>query len=207
MTCSTSSAQHPWQCRPMAVRLQILVAPSLRRKAISSRSSPGCRIFGRGFLARRHEAVTWDGVTYGNPTNNETMALIWNADIFKRAELDPDLRRQPGTICQVLQADPRQAWDRRLGLVARKNAGNRPLPLHAAALGFAAAYSTRPIRARIKRDRADSEPASGRAGVIRHLSATSWFRFRPLLTSRRTTSLCSLRQLGMMISHHPTTTL
>ena len=31
------------------------------------------------------KAVTWDGVTYGIPTNNETMALIWNADIFKRA--------------------------------------------------------------------------------------------------------------------------
>ena len=30
------------------------------------------------------KAVTWEGTTYGIPTNNETMALIWNADIFER---------------------------------------------------------------------------------------------------------------------------
>ncbi|MCA9859640.1 MAG: extracellular solute-binding protein, partial [Thermomicrobiales bacterium] len=36
------------------------------------------------------KSVTYDGKTYGVPTNNETMALIWNAALFEEAGLDPD---------------------------------------------------------------------------------------------------------------------
>lgn len=35
-------------------------------------------------------SVTYDGAGYGIPTNNETMALIYNAKIFKDAGLDPE---------------------------------------------------------------------------------------------------------------------
>ena len=35
------------------------------------------------------KSVTWAGKTYGIPTNNETMALIWNAGLFHDAGLDP----------------------------------------------------------------------------------------------------------------------
>jgi multiple sugar transport system substrate-binding protein len=73
------------------------------------------------------KAVTWDGVSYGIPTNNETMALIWNADIFKRAGLDPDT--PPATWDDVV-AYSKQIHDTLgvagYGLVARKNAGNTP---------------------------------------------------------------------------------
>jgi multiple sugar transport system substrate-binding protein len=44
----------------------------------------------------------WKGKTYGVPTNNETMAFIWNADVFKRAGLDPD--KPPATWDDVLAA-------------------------------------------------------------------------------------------------------
>jgi multiple sugar transport system substrate-binding protein len=73
------------------------------------------------------KAVTWDGVTYGVPTNNETMAFIWNADIFKRAGLDPD--KAPATWDDVVKYS-KQIHDKLgiagYGLVARKNAGNTP---------------------------------------------------------------------------------
>ena len=64
------------------------------------------------------------GVTYGVPTNNETMALIWNADIFKRAGLDPD---SPPKTWDDVVAYSKQIHDKLgiagYGLVARKNAG------------------------------------------------------------------------------------
>jgi multiple sugar transport system substrate-binding protein len=36
------------------------------------------------------KSVTYEGTTYGVPTNNETMALVWNAELFKQAGLDPE---------------------------------------------------------------------------------------------------------------------
>ena len=66
-------------------------------------------------------------MTYGIPTNNETMAFIWNADIFKRAGLDPD--KAPATWDDVVKYS-KQIHDKLgiagYGLVARKNAGNTP---------------------------------------------------------------------------------
>src|SRR3954465_13862228 len=43
----------------------------------------------------------WKGKAYGIPTNNETMAFIWNADVFKRAGLDPD--KPPATWDDVVK--------------------------------------------------------------------------------------------------------
>jgi multiple sugar transport system substrate-binding protein len=66
-------------------------------------------------------------VTYGIPTNNETMALIWNADIFAKAGLDPE--KPPATWDDVV-AYSKTIHDKLgisgYGMVARQNAGNTP---------------------------------------------------------------------------------
>jgi len=73
------------------------------------------------------KSVTWKGKTYGVPTNNETMAFIWNADLFRQAGLDPD--KGPDTWDDVV-AYSKQIKEKTgksgYGLVARVNAGNTP---------------------------------------------------------------------------------
>ena len=73
------------------------------------------------------KSVTWKGKRYGVPTNNETMAFIWNAAIFKEAGLDPD--KAPATWDEVV-AFSRQIKEKTgkngYGMVARVNAGNTP---------------------------------------------------------------------------------
>ena len=73
------------------------------------------------------KSVTWDGKTYGVPTNNETMALIWNADLFKQAGLDPE---NPPATWDDLVAYSKQIKEKTgkngYGMVARANAGNTP---------------------------------------------------------------------------------
>jgi multiple sugar transport system substrate-binding protein len=95
------------------------------------------------------KAVTWEGVTYGIPTNNETMAFIWNADIFKRAGLDPT--KAPATWDDVVKYS-KQIHDKLgiagYGLVARKNAGNTPYRFMPQLWGYGGGVSTKPIRTR-----------------------------------------------------------
>jgi multiple sugar transport system substrate-binding protein len=73
------------------------------------------------------KSVTWDGKRYGVPTNNETMALIWNRAIFQDAGLDPE---NPPATWDDLVAYSKQIKDKTgkagYGLVARVNAGNTP---------------------------------------------------------------------------------
>lgn len=73
------------------------------------------------------KSVTWNGKAYGIPTNNETMALIWNAQLFTEAGLNPD---QPPATWADLVTYSKQIKDRTgksgYGLVARPNAGNTP---------------------------------------------------------------------------------
>ncbi|HET8523336.1 MAG TPA: sugar ABC transporter substrate-binding protein [Thermomicrobiales bacterium] len=73
------------------------------------------------------QSVTWDGKIYGIPTNNETMALIWNAAIFDEAGFDPE--KPPATWDDVVTYS-KQIKDKTgkdgYGLVARPNAGNTP---------------------------------------------------------------------------------
>jgi multiple sugar transport system substrate-binding protein len=73
------------------------------------------------------KSVTWKGKRYGVPTNNETMALIWNAGLFKEAGLDPET---PPATWDDLVAYSKQIKDKTgkngYGLVARMNAGNTP---------------------------------------------------------------------------------
>jgi multiple sugar transport system substrate-binding protein len=73
------------------------------------------------------KSVTWDGSTYGVPTNNETMALIWNAAIFEEAGLDPE--SPPATWDDVVAYSNQireNTGKAGYGLVARVNAGNTP---------------------------------------------------------------------------------
>jgi multiple sugar transport system substrate-binding protein len=113
---------------PMAIRLQILGGTEFASKGYLEPLTPEDVGWStEDFWPGAMKAVTWDGVSYGIPTNNETMALIWNADIFKRAGLDPDT--PPATWDDVV-AYSKQIHDTLgvagYGLVARKNAGNTP---------------------------------------------------------------------------------
>lgn len=73
------------------------------------------------------KSVTWRGKTYGVPTNNETMALIWNAALFKDAGLEPEA---PPATWDDLVAYSKQIKAKTgkngYGMVARVNAGNTP---------------------------------------------------------------------------------
>ncbi len=113
---------------PMAVRLQILGGTEFAAKGYLEPLKPEDVGWStEDFWPGAMKAVTWDGITYGIPTNNETMAFIWNADIFKRAGLDPD--KAPATWDDVVKYS-KQIHDKLgiagYGLVARKNAGNTP---------------------------------------------------------------------------------
>ena len=73
------------------------------------------------------KSVRWKGKAYGVPTNNETMAFIWNAALFEEAGLDPE--KAPETWPDVVSYS-RQIKEKTgkngYGLVARVNAGNTP---------------------------------------------------------------------------------
>ncbi len=73
------------------------------------------------------KSVTWQGKRYGVPTNNETMALIWNRAIFAEAGLDPE--NPPATWADVVEYSriiKEKTGKAGYGLVARVNAGNTP---------------------------------------------------------------------------------
>lgn len=113
---------------PMALRLQILGGVEFASKGYFQELKPEDVGYPTAdFWPGAMKSVTWDGATYGIPTNNETMAFIWNADIFKRAGLDPE--KPPATWDDVV------AYSKKIhdelgiagyGLVARQNAGNTP---------------------------------------------------------------------------------
>ena len=151
------------------------------------------------------KAVTWDGVTYGIPTNNETMALIWNADIFKRAGLDPD--HPPATWDDVV-AYSKQIHDKLgiagYGLVARKNAGNTPYRFMPQLWGYGGGVF----------DEADPSPTYGEVRLNSDASKRAlqasydmYVRDKSVPVSALTNQqadnqpLFLAGQLGMMISH------
>ena len=73
------------------------------------------------------KSVTWQGKLYGIPTQNETMAFIYNKDIFQKAGLDPE--KGPETWEDV-KAFSKQIKEKTgkpgFGMVAKLNAGNTP---------------------------------------------------------------------------------
>jgi multiple sugar transport system substrate-binding protein len=71
--------------------------------------------------------VTWDGKLYGVPTNNETMAFIWNKQLFADAGLDPE--SPPATWDDVVAYSnqiKQETGKNGYGMVAKVNAGNTP---------------------------------------------------------------------------------
>jgi multiple sugar transport system substrate-binding protein len=73
------------------------------------------------------KSVTWEGKYYGIPTNNETMAFIWNKRMFAAAGLDPE--KPPATWADVVtysKAIKDKTGKAGFGMVARVNAGNTP---------------------------------------------------------------------------------
>jgi multiple sugar transport system substrate-binding protein len=73
------------------------------------------------------KSVTWDGKLYGVPTNNETMAFIWNRQIFEQAGLDPE--SPPATWADVVEYSriiKEETGKNGYGMVAKVNAGNTP---------------------------------------------------------------------------------
>ena len=73
------------------------------------------------------KSCMWQGKTYGLPTNNETVGLLWNAGIFKEAGLDPET---PPATWDDLVAFSKQIKQKTgkygYGLVARVNGGDTP---------------------------------------------------------------------------------
>jgi multiple sugar transport system substrate-binding protein len=113
---------------PMVVRLQILGGVEFAAKGYLNPLKPeDVGYTSADFWPGALKSVTWEGTGYGIPTNNETMALIWNAKIFADAGLDPE--NPPATWDDVV-AYSKQIHDTLgiagYGLVAKQNAGNTP---------------------------------------------------------------------------------
>jgi len=113
---------------PMVVRLQILGGIEFSSKGYFQELKPEDVGYPTAdFWPGAMKSVMYDGVPYGIPTNNETMAFIWNADIFKRAGLDPE--NPPATWDDVVKYS-KQIHDNLgiagYGMVAKQNAGNTP---------------------------------------------------------------------------------
>ena len=113
---------------PMVVRLQILGGVEFAAKGYLNPLTPeDIGLTAADFWPGALKSVTYEGTTYGLPTNNETMALIWNAKVFKDAGLDPE--NPPATWDDVV-AYSKTIHDKLgiagYGLVAKQNAGNTP---------------------------------------------------------------------------------
>jgi multiple sugar transport system substrate-binding protein len=73
------------------------------------------------------QSCMWEGQLYGIPTNNETMALIWNKQLFEEAGLDPE--SPPETWDDVVEYSriiSEETGAHGFGMVARVNHGNTP---------------------------------------------------------------------------------
>jgi multiple sugar transport system substrate-binding protein len=113
---------------PAVVRLQILGGVEFASKGYLHPLKPEDVGYSTAdFWPGAMKSVVWEGETYGIPTNNETMAFIWNAKIFADAGLDPE--KAPATWDDVV-AYSKQIHDKLgiagYGLVAKQNAGNTP---------------------------------------------------------------------------------
>ena len=145
-----------------------------RQGLLPGAEAGGRRLSTSDFWPGAMKSVTWDGKTYGIPTNNETMALIWNAKIFADAGLDPE--KPPATWDDVVVYS-KTIHDKLgiagYGLVAKQNAGNTPfrfMPQLWAYGGGALDEAAR--RADLRDGRAQQRREQGRAaGVLRHVCA------------------------------------
>jgi multiple sugar transport system substrate-binding protein len=113
---------------PMVVRLQILGGVEFAAKGYLEPLAPeDVGYSSADFWPGALKSVTYEGVGYGIPTNNETMGFIWNAKLFEEAGLDPD--SPPATwddVVEYSKAIREKVGVSGYGLVARQNAGNTP---------------------------------------------------------------------------------
>ena len=113
---------------PMVARMPILWGVEFAAKGFLQELGPeDVGYTSDEFWPGAMKSVTWEGTTYGIPTNNETMALIWNASIFEEAGLDPE--QAPETWDDVVEYSKQikaETGKSGYGLVARMNAGNTP---------------------------------------------------------------------------------
>jgi multiple sugar transport system substrate-binding protein len=191
---------------PMAIRLQILGGTEFAAKGYLEPLQPEDVGYStQDFWPGAMKAVTWEGVTYGIPTNNETMAFIWNADIFERAGLDPN--SAPATWDDVV-AYSKQIHDTLgiagYGLVAKQNAGNTPYRFMPQLWGYGGGVF----------DEADAAPTYGEIRLDSDASKRAlqasynmYVRDKSVPTSALTNTQAENQapfisgQLGMMISH------
>ncbi len=113
---------------PMVSRLMLMWSPELAAKGLVRELKPEDVGYNSAdFWPGAMKSVTWKGKTYGIPTNNETMALIWNAQLLRDAGLDPET--PPATWDELVKFS-KEIKDKTgkygYGLVARPNAGNTP---------------------------------------------------------------------------------
>lgn len=113
---------------PMVVRLQILGGIEFSSKGYFKELKPEDVGYPTAdFWPGAMKSDTYDSKVYGIPTNNETMAFIWNAKIFKDAGLDGE--HPPATWDDVVK-DSKIIHDKLgiagYGMVAKQNAGNTP---------------------------------------------------------------------------------
>jgi multiple sugar transport system substrate-binding protein len=129
---------------PMVVRLQIVGGVEFTSKGyFQELKAEDVGYTTSDFWPGAVKSDMWNGKQYGIPTNNETMAFIYNADIFKRAGLDPD--HAPKTWDDVVKYS-KQIHDK-LGIP-----GNTPVTRHSGSCPsfgpLAGARSTRRPRRR-----------------------------------------------------------
>ena len=160
---------------PMVVRLQILGGIEFASKGYFQELKPEDVGYPTAdFWPGAMKSVMYEGVPYGIPTNNETMALDLERRHLQARRPRP---REPagdlGRRRRLLQADPRQARHRRLRPRGEAERRQHAVPLHAAALGL------RRRRARRGGRRADLQDGlaqqrrrqGGAAGLLRHVRA------------------------------------
>jgi len=113
---------------PMLARMPILWGVEFAAKGFLEPFGPEDVGYGVDeFWPGAMKSVTWEGETYGIPTNNETMSLIWNAALFEEAGLDPT--KPPATWDDLVEYSKQikeETGKPGYGLVARVNAGNTP---------------------------------------------------------------------------------
>ncbi|MFO1151645.1 MAG: sugar ABC transporter substrate-binding protein [Alsobacter sp.] len=191
---------------PMLVRLQILGGVEFASKGYLQELKPEDVGYStEDFWPGAMKSNMWKGKTYGIPTNNETMAFIWNADVFKRAGLDPE--KPPATWDDVVKYS-KQIHDKLgiagYGLVARKNAGNTPYRFMPQLWGYGGSVfdetAAKPTYSEIRINDAASKKAL-------QASYDMYVRDKSVPVSALTNQqadnqpLFLAGQLGMMISH------
>ena len=191
---------------PMVVRLQIVGGVEFASKGyFQELKAEDIGYTTADFWPGAIKSDMWEGKQYGIPTNNETMAFIWNADIFKRAGLDPE--KAPATWDDVVTYS-KQIHDKLgisgYGLVAKQNAGNTPYRYMPQLWGYGGGVF----------DEADPNPTYGEVRLdspesIRSLQASydMYVKDKSVPVSALTNTQAENQaplisgQLGMMISH------